>query len=224
MTAEEVLRELQSLGDEKMRAIHTKSGATQAQFGVKMGDIRKVAKKIKSDHDLGLELWKTEIIDAQLLALLIIKPRVLTVSQLDEMAGLVRFGWVADWFASYVIKDHPKRDELRRLWMPSQDPWKSRLGWGLMAGKVAREADQLDLDRILDDLEKKMPKAEAPVQWTMNNTLAAIGINHTKYRKRALEIGEKLGIYRDYPVSKGCTSPFAPIWINEMVRRQEADN
>ena len=37
---------------------------------------------------------------------------------------------------------------------------------------------------------------------------------------RALAIGEKLGIYRDYPVSKGCTSPFAPIWINEMVRRQ----
>ena len=34
------------------------------------------------------------------------------------------------------------------------------------------------------------------------------------------QIGEKLGIYRDYPVSKGCTSPFAPIWINEMVRRQ----
>ncbi|PLW90773.1 MAG: DNA alkylation repair protein, partial [Mucilaginibacter sp.] len=30
----------------------------------------------------------------------------------------------------------------------------------------------------------------------------------------------RLGIYRDYPVSKGCVSPFAPIWINEMVKRQ----
>ena len=36
----------------------------------------------------------------------------------------------------------------------------------------------------------------------------------------ALAIGEKLGIYRDYPVSKGCTSPFAPIWIKEMVKRK----
>jgi hypothetical protein len=34
--------------------------------------------------------------------------------------------------------------------------------------------------------------------------------------KRALATGETLGIYRDYPVSNGCTSPFAPIWINEM--------
>jgi hypothetical protein len=33
------------------------------------------------------------------------------------------------------------------------------------------------------------------------------------------QVGEKLGIYRDYPVSKGCTSPFAPIWINAMVSR-----
>ncbi len=33
--------------------------------------------------------------------------------------------------------------------------------------------------------------------------------------------GVKPGIYRDFPVSKGCTSPFAPIWINEMVKRQK---
>jgi hypothetical protein len=54
----------------------------------------------------------------------------------------------------------------------------------------------------------------------VNNSLAMIGIHFPKHRKRALAIGEKLGIYRDYPVSKGCTSPFAPIWIDEMVKRQ----
>jgi 3-methyladenine DNA glycosylase AlkD len=54
----------------------------------------------------------------------------------------------------------------------------------------------------------------------MNNTLAAIGIHHPAYRDRALAIGGALGVYRDYPASPGCTSPFAPIWINEMVRRQ----
>ena len=59
-------------------------------------------------------------------------------------------------------------------------------------------------------------------QWTMNSTLAAIGINHPAHRARALAIGEKLGVYRDYPTSAGCTSPFAPEWIGEMVRRQEA--
>ena len=45
-------------------------------------------------------------------------------------------------------------------------------------------------------------------------------IHFPQHRERAIAMGEKLGIYRDYPVSKGCTSPFAPIWINAMVSRQ----
>ena len=73
---------------------------------------------------------------------------------------------------------------------------------------------------MLDRIEKEMPAAVPEVQWTMNMCLAEIGIHNPKLRKRAIAIGEKLGIYRDYPVSKGCTSPFAPIWIDYMVKRQ----
>ena len=65
-----------------------------------------------------------------------------------------------------------------------------------------------------------MPDAAPAVQWTMNVCLAKIGIHCSTHRKRAVAIGAKLGIYRDSPVSKGCTSPFAPIWIAEMVRRK----
>lgn len=64
-----------------------------------------------------------------------------------------------------------------------------------------------------------MAHADPVEPWTMNNCLGAIGINVPKHCKRALAIGEK-GIHRDFPVSKYCTSPFAPTWINEMVTRQ----
>ena len=67
---------------------------------------------------------------------------------------------------------------------------------------------------------EKMRALNRKVQWTMNNTLVAVGIHFPRHRNRAIAIGEALGIYRDYPVSKGCTSPFAPIWINAMVNRQ----
>jgi len=67
---------------------------------------------------------------------------------------------------------------------------------------------------------EKMRALNRKVQWTMNNTLVAVGIHFPRHRKRAIAIGETLGIYREYPVSKGCTSPFAPIWINAMVNRQ----
>jgi 3-methyladenine DNA glycosylase AlkD len=65
-----------------------------------------------------------------------------------------------------------------------------------------------------------MANAPAPAQWTMNYCLAEIGIHFPELRERAIAIGERLGLYRDYPCSKGCTSPFAPIWIEAMVARQ----
>ncbi len=54
----------------------------------------------------------------------------------------------------------------------------------------------------------------------MDFCLAGIGIHVPVLRERVVAIGERLGVYPDYPVSKGCTTPFAPVWIAEMVRRQ----
>lgn len=223
MTAKEVLSQLKSMSNEKMVAHNVKHGATDNQFGVKLGDIRSLGNKIKSDHVLALELWKTKNIDARLLSTLIIKPKNLSTKELDEMVKSIDFVQIADWFNAYVLKDHPEKDSLREQWMDSKNKWAARSGWSLTAGKIAKDGKAVDLDRILDRLEYEMPKAQPEVQWTMNTALAYIGIHHPPHRKRALQIGEKLGIYRDYPVSKGCTSPFAPIWINEMVRRQKAD-
>lgn len=56
----------------------------------------------------------------------------------------------------------------------------------------------------------------------MNECLAHIGIEHPAYRARALEIGERLGVLKDYLTPPNCTSPYAPSWIGEMVRRQSA--
>jgi 3-methyladenine DNA glycosylase AlkD len=221
MTAKEILSQLKSLSDEKVLKHNIKIGAPEkSTYGVKMGDIRKIAAKIKTDHALGLELWKTGNIEARQLAILIMKPNELSAKELEAMVKSIDFSWLADWFNSYLLKDHPEKDKLRVDWLKSDNKWAARSGWSLLAGKVARDAKEIDLDKLLDRIEKEMPKAAPEVQWTMNTTLANIGIHHPAHRKRALEIGNKLGIYKDYPVSKGCTSPFAPIWINEMVKRQ----
>lgn len=217
----DVLAQLEKLGDAKVRAMHIKNGAPENTIGAKMGDIRKVAAKIKTDHALALDLWKTGITDAQLVAILILKPKQLSADELDGMVRSVAFAWVADWLASNVTKEFPEKESLRVKWMKDKNPWALRAGWSLTAGRVAREPEGLDIPALLDRIEKEMPKASPIEQWTMNNTLAGIGIHHEPYRKRALAIGEKLGVYRDYPVSKGCTSPFAPIWINEMVNGKE---
>jgi 3-methyladenine DNA glycosylase AlkD len=221
MTVKEVLAQLEALGDEKVRAQNKKRGAGDNQFGVKMGDLRTLAKKLKTNHELALELWDTGNIEARQLAILIIVPKKLSIDEINKMVRSENYVWVADWLYSYVIKKHPEKEKLRIDWMKSKDPMAARAGWSLTAGCVVRNPEVLNLPALLDRIESEMPKAAPEVQWTMNTTLAQIGINHPKLRKRAIAIGEKLGIYRDYPVSKGCTSPFAPIWINEMVSRQK---
>ncbi len=220
MTLNDTLAKLKSLGSEYMRVFNKKRGADDNQFGLKLGDIRTVGNSIKSDHKLALELWETGNIDARLLATLIIKPKQLSVTEMDRMVRSINFLQVADWFNAYVVKEHPDKEKLRNQWMESKDAMSARAGWSLTAGRVTRDPEGIDIPALLVRLEAEMPKAAPEVQWTMNTTLAQIGINFPKYRKKAIDIGEKLGILRDFPVSKGCTSPFAPIWINEMVRRQ----
>lgn len=223
MELEEILERLKALGNEKVFEHNKKLGAHAHQFGVKLGDIRQLAKKIKTNHQLGLKLWSTGNIDAQLLSTLIMVPHQLSIAEMNHLVGSVNFVQVADWLNAYVVKLHPDKEILRQQWMESTNNMQARAGWSLTAGRVSRDADGLDLDGLLYRIETQMPTAAPEVQWTMNTTLAQIGINHPAYRSRAIAIGEQLGIYRNYPVSKGCTSPFAPIWINEMVCRNEKE-
>jgi 3-methyladenine DNA glycosylase AlkD len=220
MTLENTLARLKSLGDEKVRAQNRRNGAGDNQFGVRLGDIRKLAATIKTDDRLAAALWDTGNLDARLLAILLIKPKTLSR---DAMDGMVRAGscaHVADWLNAYIVKNHPDKESLRQSWMNDDDPWAARAGWNLTSERIGKSPDGLDVPALLDRIESEMGSADPAVQWTMNFCLAGIGIHFPEHRQRALAIGEKLGIYRDYPVSKGCTSPFAPIWINEMVRRQ----
>lgn len=220
MTLNETLGQLKALGDARVRAQNAKSGAGDNQFGVRLGDIRVVAKKIRTDHPLALSLWETGNVDAQFLATLLIQAKQMSADEMDRMVRSVTFVRVADWLNSYVVRQHPDKEALRRDWMAADDRWAARAGWDLTAERVAKSPDGLDLPALLARIESEMADADPEVQWTMNNTLAAIGIHFPKHRKRAIGIGEKLGIYRDYPVPKGCTSPFAPIWINAMVSRR----
>jgi 3-methyladenine DNA glycosylase AlkD len=220
MTLNETLEQLKALGDEKVRKQNAKGGAGDNQFGVKHGDIRVLAKKLKTDHKLAMSLWDTGNIDAQYLAILLMKPKDLTAKEVDRLVRSVTFAWVADWLNNYVVKQHPDKETLRQGWMATDDRWAARAGWHLTAERVVKNPDGLDASALLDRIESQMAAAPPEVQWTMNSTLAEIGIHFPKLRKRAIAVGEKLGIYRDYPVSKGCTSPFAPIWIDYMVSRQ----
>lgn len=224
-TIKQLLAALESKGDEARRKHNTKNGAPKNQFGVKNGDIRTIAKSIKAKpdekHALALELWKTGNVDAQFLACLLLNPTSLSASDVDTLTRTTSFAHVADWFNSYIVAQHADKDALRKKWMKDKNPWPARAGWNLTASAINKGTSEDDPEALLTRIEKELAKAKPEIQWTMNNTLAAIGIRHASLRKRAVAIGEKIGLYKDWPVSKGCIIPYVPVWVDAMAKRKK---
>ncbi|MET1016935.1 MAG: DNA alkylation repair protein [Leifsonia flava] len=216
-TVEGVLAELAALEDPKVRAVNERHGD---DHGVNLTKLRGVAKELKIQPDLARDLWATGNTPARLVAILISRPKLYSAAELDAMLREARVPKVHDWLVNYIVKKNPDAEELRVLWFGDEDPVVASAGWALTSERVAKAPEGLDLDDLLRIIEAHMKDAPDRLQWAMNECLAQIGIRHPDYRARALAIGEELEVLKDYPTPPGCTSPYAPIWITEMVRRQ----
>ncbi|WP_414639971.1 DNA alkylation repair protein [Amycolatopsis sp.] len=211
------MAELAALEDPRIRAVNENHGD---DHGVNLGKLRALAKRLKTQHELARELWATADTAARLLATLICRPKAFERDELDAMLREARTPKVHDWLVNYVVKKSPHAEALRLAWSADPDPVVASAGWALTTERVAKRPDGLDLDGLLDVIEAELKGAPDRLQWAMNSCLAQIGIEHAGHRARAVAIGERLEVLKDYPTPPGCTSPFAPAWIAEMVRRQ----
>ncbi|MFN8629087.1 MAG: DNA alkylation repair protein [Chloroflexota bacterium] len=214
-----VLAELAALDDPKARAINERHGD---DHGVNLGRLRDLAKRLKTQHELARELWATDDTAAQLLALLICKPKAFGPDELDAMLRTARSPKVQDWLVGYVVLKSPHAEALRRAWFDDPSLNVAAAGWSMTAHRIEKDPDGLDLGDLLDRIEAQMKDAPGRLQWAMNTCLGQIGICHPAYRARAIAIGERLEVLKDYPTPPKCTSPYVPLWVAEMVRRQEA--
>lgn len=216
-TVSEVMAELAELEDPKVRAVNEKHGDDHS---VNLTNLRALAKRLKTQQYLARQLWETSDTNARLLSLLICRPKVFERDELDRMLREAGAPKVHDWLVNYVVKKNPHTEELRVAWSADPGPVVASAGWALTTERVAKKPEDLDLPGLLDVIEKEMKDAPERLQWAMNHCLAQIGIEQPEHRSRALEIGERLEVLKDYPTSPGCTSPFAPTWITEMVARK----
>jgi 3-methyladenine DNA glycosylase AlkD len=216
----EVMAELAALADLRIREVNEKHGD---DHGVNLGKLRDLAKRLKTRQELARQLWDTDDSAARLLALLICRPKAFARDELDAMLRAARTPKVHDWLVNYVVKKSPHAEALRLAWSADPDPVVASGGWALTAERVAKQPRGLDLPGLLDAIEAQMQDAPDRLQWAMNHCLARIGIEHAEHRARAIGIGERLGVLKEYPTPPNCTSPYAPIWIAEMVRRQDRD-
>ena len=213
----DVMGELDALADPKVREANEKRGD---DHGVNLSKLRELAKRLKTQPELASVLWQTDDTAARLLAILVCRPKLYSPEVLDSMLREARAPKVHDWLVNYVVKKNPHVEQLRLRWFSDPDPVVASAGWALTTERVVKSPAGLDLPALLDLIESEMKDAQERLQWAMNHCLAEIGIQNPDLRARAIDIGERLEVLKDYPTPPNCTSPFAPIWIAELVRRQ----
>ncbi|KQV08399.1 DNA alkylation repair protein [Leifsonia sp. Root112D2] len=211
------MAELAALEDPKVRAVNERHGD---DHGVNLTRLRAVAKRQGTQHEFAGQLWATGDTAARLVAILISRPKAYTAGELHTMLRDAHAPKVHAWLVNYIVKKSPHVEELRVAWFADPDPVIASAGWALTSDRVAKAPDGLNLSELLDLIESQMKDAPDRLQWAMNECLATIGIHHPEHRARAIGIGERLEVLKDYPTPPNCTSPYAPIWITEIVRRQ----
>lgn len=188
--------------------------------GTKLGDLRKIAKEIKRDHELAMELWSTGEVLPRQLAILIMDKKLLTQEVIDQLDQDIQNheykerNHLADWLMANQLAKDKKTTALMQSWKDSPSPLQRRLFWYHQARlRWMGQTPPPNTEELLAAIEADLATEQPEVQWAMNFTAGQIGIHQPKYRSRCIAIGEKTGLYKDEMVSKGCTPSYLPEFI-----------
>ncbi len=188
--------------------------------GTKLGDLRRIAKEIKKDHQLAMELWSTSEFIPRQLAVLIMDKRLLTqevIDQLDkEVQNLERDerNQIMDWLMANQLSKDKKTIALMESWENSPSPLQRRIFWYYQARlRWTGNIDQTNTEELLSSIEANIANEFPEVQWAMNFTAGQIGKYQKEYRARCIAIGEETGLYKDENVPKNCTPNYLPEFI-----------
>lgn len=194
--------------------------------GTQLGDLRKIAKAIKKDHALAMELWHTGEYMSRQMALLIMDPKLLNQAVIDTLDKDMQQHTdaeqlqLADWLMANQLTKHKQTIALLQSWRDSPSVLQRRLFW-YYQGRL-RWTGQVppgDTEKLLTLIEARIEKEQPAVQWAMNFTAAQIGIFQQEYRQRCIELGERTGLYKDRKVAKNCTPDYLPEWIAMQVAK-----
>ena len=94
-TVQQILAELESLGSEQTRKTYRRHGAPDSMFSVKVGDLKKVARTIKGQQQLAIDLYETQNIDAMYPSGIVADGSRMIRTQLDRWAKTASWHMVA---------------------------------------------------------------------------------------------------------------------------------
>ncbi|CYX43872.1 DNA alkylation repair protein [Streptococcus suis] len=202
---------------------YVKIGETKPYYGVPMGAISGIAKAYKNQIELFTPLWQTGILEAQYLAIQVAKakPDQLAHADLETCLNEQVSVNVLDKLASIILSKRKDSRDWEEILLAKDEAIFNRLGWFLRAKYFAgKTATNQEIEETLDHIRQNLQTADPLVQWTMNQCLVEIAVAYPNYLEQGLAIGQELAVYADMKVPKGCTSAYAPDWIEALLRRK----
>lgn len=217
MNLKDVMAELAAQGSENIKRIFLRHGATEPLFGVKVGDLKVIAKKLKGDQALALKLFATGIGDAQYLAGMIVDGRKMTRAQVQSWAEKAAWQMVSGWTVPWVASEHPDGYALAREWIDSPKERLAIAGWASLGALVTvRPDEQLpvkELGALLDRVAKTLPAAPDRVRQQMNYFVIACGTYVAPLGAKAITTARKIGKVEVDVGDTDCKIPDAESYI-----------
>lgn len=202
---------------------YEKIGETKPYYGVPMGAISGITKAYKNRLDLFVPLWQTGVLEAQYLAIQLAKtkPNQLPLEDLENCLDEEVSVNVLDKLASIILSKRKDSKDWEEILLAKDEAIFNRLGWFLRAKYFAgKSASNQEIEETLDHIRLHLQTADPLVQWTMNQCLVEIAVAYPDYLEQGLAIGQELAVYSDMKVPKGCTSAYAPNWIEALLRKK----
>ncbi len=222
MNAQELLATLKKLGKPQTAAIYRRHGSGDNVFGVLTSEIAKLQKKIKVDHTLAMELWKTGNAEARVLALLVADPKKLTRADADRLLedGPVHF---VGCYLTGLLARSPIAEETMRAWMKSPDEFTREMGYGILAVRLKDDPDSVsdaEATKVLATIEKQIHRSPNWARYAMNGALISIGVFKPTLRKQAIETAQRIGKVEVDHGETTCKTPDAVPYIEKASKRK----
>jgi len=216
MTADQVMKELAAMGSEGTKRILMTHGAKEPFFGVKIGGMKVLHKKIKGDQALALALYDTGNADAQYLAGMVADGKKMTPAQLQKWAEKAAWGMISEYTVSWVASEHPDGFELAMKWIDSPNEGIACSGWNTLGALAAViPDDRLPVKKfsaLLDRVAKTLKSSPNCVRYTMNGFVISCGTYVAALGDKAIATARKVGPV-EVEMAGACKVPEAESYI-----------
>ena len=218
MTLNQAMAALKKAGTAQNRKIYGNHGVDGDMFGVSYAEMGKLAKSIKTDHELALELWDTGNHDARILATMVADPVRLTSRQLDAMVRDQSNYVLTDGFSVMVLRSGQGHKKFES-WKNRRNEWTSATAWNLLGGLANHEDDTPDkfFADQLTVITKEIHQRPNRVRHSMNQAVICIGTRNPALTKKAKAAAKKIGKVEVDHGKTSCKTPEAIAYIDKVL-------